>query len=221
MLLLAQALLYEDFTKISITTSDTAAGGYALVLYNTTKVCLGLTEVCTGDTSQDDCVQRLLDEAPTTAPTPGQRVAARAAAQAAAAHQQHITTIAAAVGASLGTVLLGTAFLLLLLLPKRRRKERETDTERAQAAAAAAAGIIGTHRPGSGGSGGSGGAAAAAPYTVSSSGTSRSSLLQPAAASGPDLSRDVEAGPGACWPAGLDGGPASTDGSSQKAGLSR
>lgn len=76
LLLLLQMLVYDDFTKLSTFTADTAAGGYSLVFKNTTKLCMGWANHCTSSAVPDSCLQRALDDLPGTPPTPGRLAAA-------------------------------------------------------------------------------------------------------------------------------------------------
>eukprot|EP00879_Flechtneria_rotunda_P003461 GHRR01003690.1.p1 GENE.GHRR01003690.1~~GHRR01003690.1.p1 ORF type:complete len:696 (+),score=190.53 GHRR01003690.1:393-2480(+) len=67
-------LVYADFTKVTgATTQDTAAGGYAIIMQNFTKVCtsyLADSTCITGPDTVDECVQAALDRI-ADIPTPG------------------------------------------------------------------------------------------------------------------------------------------------------
>lgn len=134
-----QVLLYESFTKLSTATADTAAGGFSLVMVNTTKLCDAAADGCAESRSHDECVRHALDAARTTTPTPGQRAVAEAAAAAAAASRRAATTTAAAVGPSVGAVLLALMLVLLLVVRPRLRKRRAAAAQLKAAGGGAAA----------------------------------------------------------------------------------
>ncbi|KAF8066337.1 Map3k12 [Scenedesmus sp. PABB004] len=123
----SNALRYDDYTKLTGTpTEDTAAGGYAIIMRNFTKVCMSFVRQCAESTvhSAERCVQDALDDL-ADVPTPGQRDAAAAAASRRAA------ALAAGLGAGLGAAGAAAAAALALLLWRRRRRARRGDDEEA------------------------------------------------------------------------------------------
>jgi hypothetical protein len=195
--------VYDDFTKLSTVSADTAAGGYALILRNTTKFCLSAANACLAAPSTEECVQQVIDASPTTAPSPGQRGAAAAAA---AAHRQR-GVVGAAVGAALGGLLLAALLLFLLLLRPRWRQRQQADAALQKHMLAALPHDFG----GSGAAGGAAGGAGSGAGLTSAAGTagagatrhgehgpSSGGLLGPAllkrAPCSPTLSRDTAGG---------------------------
>lgn len=125
MCLQPQVLVYDDFAKLSAFTVDSAAGGYSMLLHNTTKFCLGWARQCTDSSLAEACLQRALDAQPGAAPTPGRSKAvadaAEAAREAASNQKRQQTAVAAAIGSAVGAAVL---LLLLLFLVLRQRSWR-------------------------------------------------------------------------------------------------
>jgi hypothetical protein len=122
--LVLQVIVYDDFTKLSAVTADTAAGGYALAMFNVSKVCRGFVDKCRDSSIAEACMQRAIDALPHAAPTPGRLAMAQEAAEVAAGQQrqqrQQHATLGAAIGAGAGFCLL--LALLASVLVRHRRK---------------------------------------------------------------------------------------------------
>lgn len=118
-----QVVIYDDYTKLSSTSTDTAAGGYGLVLHNVSKVCNAYADQCTDGLVAESCMQRALDALPAAAPTPGRLQAeAQAAAAAAAAardQRQQNATLAGAISAGAGAFFLLVVLVYLLIRHRR------------------------------------------------------------------------------------------------------
>jgi hypothetical protein len=127
--LVLQVIVYDDFTKLSTVTADTAAGGYALALFNMSKVCKGFVDKCRDSSIAEACMQRAIDALPHAAPTPGRLAAAQEAAQdavvAAGQQRQQRATLGAAIGAGAGFCLL-LALLAGVLVRHRRKLQQAT-----------------------------------------------------------------------------------------------
>jgi len=120
-----QVLVYDDFAKLSAFTVDSAAGGYSMLLHNTTKFCLGWARQCMDSSLSEACMQRALDAQPGAAPTPGRSKAvadaADAAREAASNQKRQQTAVAAAIGSAVGAAVL---LLLLMFIVLRQRSWR-------------------------------------------------------------------------------------------------
>lgn len=125
--LVLQVIVYDDFTKVSTTTSDTAAGGYALAMLNVSKVCRGFVDKCKDSSIAEACMQRAIDALPHAAPTPGRIAAAQEAAAGAAAQagqqRQQRATLGAAIGAGAGVCLLLALLAGVLVRHKRKLQQ--------------------------------------------------------------------------------------------------
>lgn len=179
-------MIYDDFNKVSTFAADTAAGGYSIVLFNTSKLCHGYANQCSDSNTADACMQRAIDALPLAAPTPG-RLAALAAAR---AQQRQQTALAAGIGAAAGAVgllLLGLAFVLTVRWCRRRRVQHDGSGGKG-------GGLLPSRPAGSVGSAAAGGAGSA----HSGMYEGQPDVEQPAAAIngrslGPQHSKDVDA----------------------------
>jgi hypothetical protein len=121
---LPQVIVYDNFVKSSASPVDAAAGGYAMALLNTSKVCEGFLDECKDSSSVEACMQKGLDALPNAAATPGRIVASAAAAEAAQAadreRKRQAATLGGAVAAAAGAGILLVVVFALVLRHKHR-----------------------------------------------------------------------------------------------------
>jgi hypothetical protein len=119
-----QVMVYDNFVKSSASPIDAAAGGYAMALFNTSKVCEGYLDECKDSSSVESCMQRGIDALPNAAATPGRIVASAAAAEAAEAaekeRKRQAVTLGGAIAAAAGVGILLVVLFALVLRHKRR-----------------------------------------------------------------------------------------------------